>query len=165
MVLAESHLPGTDIVDAVSRFGRAICSVCRAIFLTSRGRPGEPSNWVPTARFKFALVSMCSAKSPGERSRFRRLTKGREILFEAVTATGMPLKIAYSDVRWRVVNTDQEAAQARGLRGAFYKVGSAWRTVGKHSLPWRPLGRSVPVIRKRDNICIGQSDRFFVVIA
>ena len=45
--------------------GGRFCSVCRAIFLTSRGRPGEPSNRVPTSRFKFALVSMCSAKAPG----------------------------------------------------------------------------------------------------
>ena len=49
------------------------------------------------------------------------LPKGRELLFEAVTATGFPFPANGYDVRWRVVNTDREAVQAKGLRGGFYK--------------------------------------------
>ena len=76
----------------------------------------------------------------------------------------MPFSTADYDVRWRVVNTDQEAAQARGLRGGFYKSdrpGARWESTAYHGAHWVEAF----VIRKRDNICIGQSDRFFVVIA
>jgi len=76
----------------------------------------------------------------------------------------MPCAAAGYDVRWRVVNTDQEAARAGGLRGGFYKSdrpGARWESTAYHGAH---LVEAF-VIRKRDNVCVGQSDRFFVVIA
>ena len=63
----------------------------------------------------------------------------------------MPFSAADYDVRWRVVNTDQEAAQARGLRGGFYKSdapGARWESTAYHGAHWVEAF----VIRKRDDI-------------
>ena len=166
VVLAESHLPGADIVDAVSRFGRAILQrlprnlphVSRLIWRTVK--PGSDL----AVQIRAGEYLQRNGHRTGALESGRVVAKAREILFEAVTTTGMPFAAADYDVRWRVVNTDQEAARAGGLRGGFYKSdrpGARWESTAYHGAHWVEAF----VIRKRDNVCVGQSDRFFVVIA
>lgn len=91
------------------------------------------------------------------------LGRGRHILFEAVNAVGSPFPAADYDVQWRVVNTDQDAINARALRGGFYKADTAsrrWEKTEYRGAHWVEAF----VIRKRDNACVGQSGRFWVVI-
>jgi hypothetical protein len=90
--------------------------------------------------------------------------KHRQILFTAVTTTGLPFSSSEFKVLWRVVNTDKEAAKAGGLRGGFYPSdmdGSRWESTLYRGAHWVEAF----VIRKRDQVCIGKSARFFVVIA
>lgn len=166
VVLAESQLPGTDIVDAVSRFGRAILQrLPRNLPHVSQPtwRTVKPGSDL-AVQIRAGEYLQRNGNRVGVLKSGRVVPKAREILFEAVTATGMPFAAADYDVRWRVVNTDQEAAWAGGLRGGFYKSdrpGARWESTAYHGAHWVEAF----AIRKRDNVCVGQSDRFFVVIA
>ena len=168
VVLTESRLPSTDIVEAVTRFGgRSSATASTQSAARVAGRHGGPPNLAPTSPFKFT-PGMYATRNGNRVGRFRVrrgvVPRARELLFEAVTATGFPFPANDYDVRWRVVNTDREAAQARGLRGGFYKSdrpGARWESTSYHGAHWVEAF----VIRKRDKVCVGQSDRFFVVIA
>jgi hypothetical protein len=165
VVLAESRLPSTDIVEAVTRFGRAVLQ---------RLPHNLPHVLPPTWRFARSGTSLAvqvraglyATRNGNRIAAFESgdvLPKGREVLFEAVTATGFPFAANDYDVRWRVVNTDREAAQAKALRGGFYRSdqpGVRWESTAYHGAHWVEAF----VIRKRDNACVSQSDRFFVVI-
>jgi hypothetical protein len=142
VVLAESHLPGADIVDAVSRFGRAILQrLPRNLPHVSR------PTWRTVKPGSDVVVQIRAGEylqRDGDRvdvlESGRVVPKTRELLFEAVTATGMPFPTSDYDVRWRVVNTDQEAARAGGLRGGFYKSrrpGARW---GRARPTMEPIG-------------------------
>jgi hypothetical protein len=90
------------------------------------------------------------------------ISKNSAILFEAVAPNGAPFGKDY-DVQWRVVNTDHDAYFARSLRGGFYpssKQGRRWETTLYRGVHWVEAF----VLRKRDRMCVGASDRFFVVI-
>ena len=72
------------------------------------------------------------------------------------------LPMAYK-VHWRVVNTDKEAANAGNLRGEFNPSepdGTRWERTLYRGAHWVEAF----VIRTRDGACVGQSERFFVVI-
>jgi hypothetical protein len=66
-------------------------------------------------------------------------------------------------VKWRVVNTDTAAAGAHALRGGFYDSDAPsqrWEKTEYRGAHWVEAF----VIRKRDQTCVGQSERYFVVI-
>lgn len=90
--------------------------------------------------------------------------RARGILFEAINTMGMPLGDSF-EVEWRVVNTDPERLRSASvLRGGFYKSdagnGRRWEETLYRGVHWVEAF----VIRKRDRACVGQSERFFVVI-
>jgi hypothetical protein len=165
MVLAESASTGRDVVDMVSRFGSAILA---------RIPHSLPHVQRPTWRISSpgkSIPVQIRANQHYERNGPRLgplgsgdiVPKHREILFKAVTTTGLPFPPSEYNVHWRVVNTDKEAADAASLRGEFYKSDPAsarWESTLYRGAHWVEAF----VIRTRDKVCIGQSDRFFVVI-
>ncbi|MGA2227108.1 MAG: nucleotidyltransferase [Syntrophobacteraceae bacterium] len=92
------------------------------------------------------------------------LPKKSEILFKALFSTGIPIGSSKDfNVQWRVVNTDHDAYAAKALRGGFYpsdRSGCRWESTQYRGIHWVEAF----VIRKRDRLCVGQSERFFVVI-
>jgi hypothetical protein len=91
------------------------------------------------------------------------LRPGIELLFEAVTATGMLFPPKEYDIHWQVVNTDMAARDDEGLRGGFYRPqarGGRWESTKYRGVHWVQAF----VIRRRDRVCVGRSERFFVVI-
>jgi hypothetical protein len=96
------------------------------------------------------------------------LSKGIELYFEALTQTGVPYASKDHEVQWQIVNTDRDAwhdAGWRGLRGGFYpsekdRRGVRWETTQYRGVHWIQAF----VIRRRDHVCVGRSERFFVVI-
>jgi len=84
------------------------------------------------------------------------------IRFEALTKTGVPIPDDYS-VRWRITNTDRAAAADEALRGEFYKsegFGVRWER-----LQYRGVHMAEAfVIRKANDLLVGQSEPFYVVI-
>lgn len=88
------------------------------------------------------------------------MQKERSIRFEAYLPLGLPRTFF---VRWRVVNTGEEAVEANGLRGGFYKGDSdtvRWESTSYTGVHWVEAF----VVNQRTNTCMGKSDRFFVVI-
>ena len=90
--------------------------------------------------------------------------KSKYLLFEAFGPNGAPFAANRDfDVQWQVVNTDRAAFTARALRGGFYPSdtkGKKWERTEYRGIHWVQAF----VIRRRDGRCIGQSNRFFVVI-
>lgn len=132
--------------------------------------------WVKRPRWRMAPASTVTVRATlhhrrepatriGPLESGQIVPKSREILFEAVNAIGSPFQAADYVVWWRVVNTDDEAARnVKQLRGGFYASeagpGRRWETTQYHGVHWVEAF----VVRKRDDVCIGQSDRFFVVV-
>jgi uncharacterized CHY-type Zn-finger protein len=88
------------------------------------------------------------------------MQKHRSIRFEAHLFLGLPRDFF---VKWRVVNTGEEAARANRLRGTFYGEGDGkmhWESTLYTGVHWVEAF----VVNRRDNKCVGQSQRFFVVI-
>lgn len=91
------------------------------------------------------------------------VAKERRIRFEARQANGFPLQSKDFEIKWQVVNTDKEAADADGLRGGFYtseKDGIRWEDTLYRGVHWVEAF----VISRRDGRCWGKSGRFFIVI-
>lgn len=91
------------------------------------------------------------------------LTKNPEICFQALNSTGLSFSGNEYDVRWRIVNTGQEAAERDALRGGFYSsdlYGIRWESTKYHGAHWVEAF----VILKRTGLLVGVSDRFFVVV-
>jgi len=90
------------------------------------------------------------------------LPKHRYVKFDVRNAMGGPLGNDYF-VKWRVTNTDDEAANVGCLRGDFYKpdVGHIrWEKLEYRGLHFVEAF----VIRKRDRLGVGKSEPFYVVI-
>jgi len=84
------------------------------------------------------------------------------VRFDAVTRVGSPLLDDY-EVHWRITNTDRAAAQAKALRGDFYRSDSPG--VRWERLEYRGVHMAEAfVVRKRNGMLLGQSAPFFVVI-
>lgn len=136
-----------------------------------------PANlaWVERSRWRMApsLTVNVRADLYDRRQGERRLGalesgqlvgKGHGILLSAVNTMGTPFP-ADCEVWWRVVNTDQEAARdVRQLRGGFYKSEAGHGRRWEHTEFRGPHWVEAFVIRRRDKTCIGQSERFFVVV-
>ncbi|NEO79005.1 cyclic GMP-AMP synthase DncV-like nucleotidyltransferase [Moorena sp. SIO4G3] len=89
--------------------------------------------------------------------------KNRWIRFEARNAKGILYGSVHFDVKWQVLNTDREAAQANQLRGGFEKSsepGVRWESTSYRGAHWVEAF----VISRRDSTCWGRSGRFFVVV-
>jgi hypothetical protein len=88
------------------------------------------------------------------------LQKGRSLQFQAHLPTGLPDGF---EIKWRVVNTGEEAAKARQLRGTFYPSERRFyrsetsRYTGIHWV-------EAFIVNTRNRTCVGRSERFFVVI-
>lgn len=85
---------------------------------------------------------------------------GLWIKFLASSPTGLPDTF---HVEWRVVNTGGEAAQHSQLRGGFrsgVRDATLWESTRFRGVHWVEAF----VINKRNGVCVGQSERFFVVI-
>ncbi|MBX7198328.1 MAG: hypothetical protein K1X51_03035 [Rhodospirillaceae bacterium] len=153
-----------DAVDAVITMGRAILAQ------VPRTLP-----WVKPAPFKIVTQQLAGVSIRATRYDRRdgnplgAITSGSvvpkhtQILFEALASNGVPLIARDFVVQWRVVNTDRDALTAHALRGGFYsshKPGRRWETAEYRGVHWIEAF----VLRKRDNMCVGYSDRFFVII-
>jgi len=88
------------------------------------------------------------------------LQKGRSLQFQAHLPTGLPDGF---EIKWRVVNTGEEAARARQLRGTFY--GSERRFYRSETTKYTGVHWvEAFIINTRSRTCVGRSERFFVVI-
>jgi hypothetical protein len=91
------------------------------------------------------------------------LPAARWLQFRASTSTGLHFDSSFYRVEWRVTNTDEAAARENALRGKFEKPES-------DNTRWEELKyRGVHlveafVIRKRDEVQVGQSEPFRVMI-
>jgi hypothetical protein len=88
--------------------------------------------------------------------------KSRWLHFVAKLPTGLPSEYV---VKWRVVNTGEEAYEDNGLRGAFYDSddkarGDRWESTKYTGVHWVEAF----IINKRNNRYMGKSEPFFVVI-
>lgn len=87
---------------------------------------------------------------------------GYWLRFNAINKMGSPFPDTYK-VMWRITNTDVVAEKANALRGDFYSS-------NEHSVRWERLSyRGVHLveaflIRRSDNVQLGKSDPFYVVI-
>jgi len=88
------------------------------------------------------------------------ISKNRSIRFDAYLQGGLPRTFF---VKWRVVNTGEEAVEANGLRGDFYEGDSdtvRWESTLYTGVHWVEAF----VVNQRTNTCMGKSERFFIVI-
>jgi len=157
----------------------AVSDAVAAVKLAGRHILGRiPNNlpWVRRPRWRMAVASTVTVRADvysrresgtriGPMESGQIVPKSRELLFQAVNAIGSPFRKSDYEVWWRVVNTGEEAAQSvKELRGGFSGSdagdGRRWETTRYRGVHWVEAF----VVRKRDNTCVGQSDRFFVVI-
>ncbi|PPD51029.1 MAG: nucleotidyltransferase [Methylobacter sp.] len=90
------------------------------------------------------------------------LPKDRSIRFTASNAVGVPFDSSFK-VEWRVTNTDQEAYDAKTLRGDFYASDSGFSR--EENLAYRGVHFvEAFLIGKRDNRLYGKSEPFYVVV-
>ena len=88
------------------------------------------------------------------------LPKGVWLNFTAHVPSGVPQGWK---IKWRVVNSGEEAARENGLRGGFEDSGvdgSRWEQTSYLGAHWVEAF----LINTRNGSCAGRSDRFFVVI-
>ncbi len=90
------------------------------------------------------------------------LQHGYWVRFTAIANSGIPSTDHYR-VQWRVANTDKSASKAGVLRGDFYPSDEgAFRS---ERLEYRGVHFvEAFLIRKRDDLLVGQSDPFYAVI-
>jgi hypothetical protein len=89
--------------------------------------------------------------------------KDRSIYFEARNKNGILYSSSDFDVKWQIVNTDSEAAQANQLRGSFEdssQPGVRWESTLYRGAHWVEAF----IISRRERCCWGRSGRFFVVV-
>ncbi|WP_407277550.1 hypothetical protein U5817_12865 [Aromatoleum evansii] len=89
-------------------------------------------------------------------------TPGYWVRFNAINNQGLPFPDTYK-VEWRVTNTDEVARRANALRGDYYRSdgpGVRWEQLsyrGVHMV-------EAFLIRKTDDVLLGKSEPFYVVI-
>jgi hypothetical protein len=160
-----TSIPARDIVEAVSKFGPAILGrIPHALPHVQRPTWRMPSSGKgATVRISASQYRERNGNGFGRFASGSVVPKHRRVLFQAMSTAGLPFTSSEYDVFWRVVNTDREGANAGQLRGGFYAsepAGCRWESTLYRGAHW---GEAF-VIRKRDRVCIGKSDRFFVVI-
>lgn len=128
-------------------------------------KPRWPMKPTSTVLIRAALYTDRTGARVGNLESGQVVSREREIQFEAVNSMGSPFLSKDFNVIWRVVNTDPEGVRsASELRGGFEKSnagdGKRWEATQYRGVHWIEAF----LIRKRDRICCGKSDRFFVVI-
>lgn len=153
----------TDMVSAVSRLGPGILNR-----ISPRLPHVEAPPW-KAAQNTLTVVVRASESNTRNGSTVRSIASGtilakrREIKFRAVQSSGLPFLSNDYDIRWRVVNTDTEAAKRNQLRGGFYPSdshGARWESTLYRGAHWVEAF----VILRRTRALTGKSDRFFVVV-
>lgn len=163
--VAEAQSGLRDAVDIVKAAGQQVLTRIRTALPWVK-----PSPWrMATANGIGVVIRATQYRTRDDRQAIGQvqsgspLSKQRELFFEALTSTGMPIAAKDFNVQWRVVNTDRDAYRAKALRGGFYnsdRSGCRWESTLYRGVHWVEAF----VIRKRDGVCIGQSVPFFVVI-
>jgi hypothetical protein len=152
-----------DAVQLVKTVGAAILANVKSIL-----------PWVKPAAWRMASSGDVNVRATAYRDRTTSmgristgqvLPRGIELLFEAITSTGVSYNSKEFEVQWQVVNTDHAAWEKKALRGGFYpsekdRRGVRWETTEYRGIHWIEAF----VIRKRDRACTARSGRFFVVI-
>lgn len=153
-----------DIVEAVKSAGSSVLARVPAVVPWMK-----PAVWRMAPRMGTVMVRATAhedrsgRKLLGEFPSGAILRKGLELRFEALSSVGMPLTSKELNVQWQVVNSDEDAWRADGLRGGFYESkprGVRWETTQYRGVHWIQAF----VIRKRDRLCVGRSERFFVIV-
>jgi hypothetical protein len=88
------------------------------------------------------------------------IEKGNEIRFRAHVPSGLPLGV---EVKWQVVNTGEEAALVKQLRGGFEASSNQyyrWETTAYTGVHWV----RAYLVNTRTRVCLGKSDPYFVVV-
>jgi hypothetical protein len=156
----------SDAVAAVRQAGRGILQYVRRALPWVQPPPWSViQNGQIPLEIRATLHDQRDGRSLGSIQSGTILPKNKHILFEAFAGgTGAPIApIREYQVQWQVVNTDHDAYRARQLRGGFYrsdKPAKKWESTQYRGIHWVEAF----LIRKRDQRCIGQSPRFFVVI-
>jgi Second Messenger Oligonucleotide or Dinucleotide Synthetase domain/Adenylyl/Guanylyl and SMODS C-terminal sensor domain len=153
----------SDLVQAVRAYGTSVLSNLPLALPWVKSPPWQMANNTGTVIVRATAHDREGGPSVGELPSGTVIPKGRGIYFQAMSPTGMPYSPSEYDVKWQVVNTDREAANANALRGGFYgskPAGRRWERTLYRGVHWVQAF----VVLKRSGRCIGRSDRFFVVI-
>ncbi|WP_374383133.1 hypothetical protein [Dongia sp.] len=160
-----------DAVDAVSSLGASALDHVRNTVPWMKPIPWRIAGNQVVPTIKATMHTSRHAQAQRALNSRDIVPKGVELRFEAYDRNGMTFAGQKSfNIQWQVVNTDQEAANAHksggegaGLRGGFYPStsrGVRWEPTGYRGVHWI----TAFVIRKRDKVCVGQSERFLVVV-
>ncbi|PPQ16626.1 nucleotidyltransferase [Bradyrhizobium sp. AC87j1] len=161
--VSETALVGLDLAAAVIRFG------ARALPDSFNKRPYMQSpKWKKAKSGTFPIhikATLYRSKGVGMIRAVNSLDpvpKGQWLEFAAVTSQGFPPGNDF-DVWWRITNTDEEACNAKQLRGDFYRSEGAQTKF--ESLNYRGIHLvEAFVVRKRDDTLVAQSEAFRVLI-
>jgi hypothetical protein len=153
-----------DLVRLVSQYGLTMLpeGFDRA---PHKQRPQWP--WSPYGKYSLVVSATLHAKEKGPKvadiaSGSGPLPKEQWLRFAVRASVGVNFDDGYR-VHWRITNTDREASAANGLRGGFVAANdgtSRW----EHLLYRGVHTAEAFVVRKRDNVLVGQSEPFYVVI-
>jgi len=154
-----------DAVDAVSSLGLMVLQHVKPQMPWMKPMPWQNAGNKIKPNIKATLHNEREGQSVRTLASGEIIPKFKHIKFEATSSNGISFRGNKDfNIQWQVVNTDTEASQAEGgLRGGFYpskKRGVRWESTLYRGVHWVQAF----VIRKRDKSCLGQSDRFFVVI-
>jgi hypothetical protein len=157
---SQTHL---DLVALFKQFGRSVLPT-NFFRLPHKQRP--PWRMSPSTQFSVrvsaALHANRNGPSIGPVTSGQPLKKNNWLRFQVNTDIGAPISKDFQ-IYWRVTNTDEEARQAKQLRGGFEKCNDGsnrWETLsyrGIHTI-------EAFVVRTRDDTLVAQSEPFLVLV-
>jgi len=153
----------TDLVDLVKKIGdKALPPIITRLPHMQRPRWRQARADVQTVNIHAQLGSSNGGDLREVKS-LEPLQKGQTIRFVARNKIGYPFPAEY-DIKWRISNTDKMASSLKKLRGEFYpsddKHGGR-----KEELSYRGVHVvEAYLIRKADEMLVGKSAPFFVMI-
>ncbi len=162
--LVAKNTEDQDFVEAVIRKGAGVLSQIPKDLSHVKRPP-----WQFSSSRLGVTISAWEYARRNDRQPSRKLVSGdildpnRNICFQALNGTGLSFSDKEYVVRWRIVNTGQEAAERDALRGDFYSSdfhGIRWESTMYHGAHWVEAF----VILNRTDWLVGVSDRFFVVV-
>ncbi len=154
---------GSDLVALVKRLGSiALPEGFNRLPHMHRPKWRTSSSTGLTVRVSAYLYTSKYGQSMRHITSLEILQSGYWIKFNASSGSGLPFPNEYY-VMWRVTNTDKAAKKANALRGEFYQSdnkNSRWESLkyrGVHIV-------EAFLIRKTNEVMLGKSDPFYVVI-